>query len=134
MIYRAILFSALLLFLAAERNPAQGGTQKPVLVQAVVCEDVRDGSCRNQGAVFSVTVGGVACYTAFDPVPGRTVIYHNWYRKDELNAKIRLVLQPPRWATFSSIQLREIDKGPWRIEITDQEDRALRTLRFSITD
>ena len=134
MIYKAILFSALFLFLAADRNPAQGLPDKPLLVQAVVCEDVRDGSCRNQGAVFSVTVGKVACYTAFDPVPSRTVIYHNWYRKDELNTRIRLVLQPPRWASFSSIQLREIDKGPWRIEITDQDYRVLRTLRFSITD
>jgi hypothetical protein len=84
--------------------------------------------------VFSVSAGKVACYTAFDPVPRRTVVYHNWYRQDELNTTVRLVLQPPRWASYSSIQLREIDRGPWRIEVADQEGRVLHILRFSITD
>jgi hypothetical protein len=53
---------------------------------------------------------------------------------DELSAKIKLTLNPPRWATRSSIQLRETDKGPWRVEIVDAEDKVLYTLRFSITD
>jgi hypothetical protein len=136
MLYRVpvVLLAALLLFFGVDRKPVYGQAEKPTLVRAAVFEDVKDGSPQNQGVVFPVSAGKVACYTAFDPVPGRTVIYHNWYRKDELNTKIRLVLQPPRWASFSTIQLREIDKGPWRIEITDQEGRILHILRFSITD
>jgi hypothetical protein len=112
----------------------KGQTEKPTLVQAVVCEDMKDGSPINQGIVFPVGAGKVVCYSTFDPVPRKTFIYHNWYRKDELNTSIRLVLQPPRWACYSTIQLREIDKGPWRIEITDQEGQVLSILRFSITD
>jgi hypothetical protein len=46
----------------------------------------------------------------------------------------RLILKPPRWASVSSIKLREADKGPWRVEIRDAEGRLLATLRFSITD
>jgi hypothetical protein len=30
--------------------------------------------------------------------------------------------------------LRETDKGPWRVEISDQNGRVFSTLRFSITD
>ena len=117
----------MLLFLGLGTTPSKGQTSSPedlTLVQGVVCEDVKDGSPQNEGIAFPVSVGKVSCFTAFDPVPQRTVIYHNWFRKDELNTKIRLVLQPPRWATYSTIQLREIDKGPWRIEITDQEGKA----------
>jgi len=128
------LISALLLFPGVDRKPAHGQAEKPTLVQAAVCEDIKEGSPKNQGVVFPVSAGKVVCYTDFDPVPERTIIYHNWYRKDVLNTKIRLVLQPPRWASYSTIQLREIDKGPWRIEITDQEGRLLHILRFSITD
>jgi len=112
----------------------EGQTEKLTLVQDVVCEEIKDGVTINQGIAFPVGTGRVVCYTSFDPVPRKTVIYHNWYRKDELNTKIRLVLQPPRWATYSTIQLREIDKGPWRIEITDTEGQVLGILRFSITD
>jgi hypothetical protein len=135
MLYRVLpgLFAVLFFLLGGDRSPAQGRADTLTLVQAAVCEEVQDGSPQNKGVVFPVSVGRVACYTAFDPVPRRTVIYHNWYRKDELNTRIRLVLQAPRWASYSAIQLREIDKGPWRIEITDQEGLILHILRFSIT-
>jgi hypothetical protein len=53
---------------------------------------------------------------------------------DKLSTKKKLVLKPPRWSTFSSIQLREADKGPWRVEITDDDENILRILRFSIVD
>lgn len=129
-----VLFSALILFLGFDRSPLRGEPDTLTLVKASVSEDIKDGSPRNQGMVFPVAVGKVACYTAFDPVPRRTAVFHNWYRRDELNTRIRLVLQPPKWATYSTIQLREIDKGPWRIEITDQEGQVLSILRFSITD
>jgi hypothetical protein len=46
----------------------------------------------------------------------------------------RLTLKPPRWATFSSIQMREGDKGPWRVEIWDEQNQLIKTLRFSVTD
>ena len=131
------LFTLLtILFLSAllDPSPLEGQGEKLTLVRAVVCEEMKDGRPLNQAIVFPVGVGKVVCYTDFDPVPKKTVVYHNWYRKDELNTKIRLVLQPPRWATYSTIQLREIDKGPWRIEITDQEEQVLGILRFSITD
>jgi hypothetical protein len=133
---RALLALPTILLLCALFAPrlVEGQAENPTLVQAVVCEDMKDGGPLNPGVVFPVGVGKVVCYTAFDPVPRKTAIYHNWYRKDELNSRIRLVLQPPRWASYSTIQLREIDKGPWRIEVTDQEDQVLSTLRFSITD
>jgi hypothetical protein len=132
-----IFLSCVLLFLCLDSMPSRGQTsppQKLALVQSVVCEDVKDGSPQNVAIAFPVSVGKVACFTAFDPVPRKMVIYHNWFRKDELNTRIRLVLQPPRWTTYSTIQLREIDKGPWRIEITDEEGQVLAILRFSITD
>jgi Protein of unknown function (DUF2914) len=132
-----VLLSCLLLFLGLDPTPSRGQTSSPeklTLVQGVVCEDVKDGSPQNVGIAFPVSVGKVTCFTDFDPVPRKTAIYQNWFRKDELNAKITLVLQPPRWATYSTIQLREIDKGPWRVEITDQEGQVLGILRFSITD
>jgi Protein of unknown function (DUF2914) len=133
---RGLLCLLTIMLLSALFDPRllEGQTEKLTIVQAVVCEEIKDGVTINQGIAFPAGTGRVVCYTAFDPVPQKTVIYHNWYRRDELNTKIRLVLQPPRWATYSTIQLREIDKGPWRIEITDPEGQVLSILRFSITD
>ena len=123
------------LFAGEEVAPAD--TKRPerlTLVDAAMCEKIEDGRLSNRAVVFSTTLGNVTCYTAFDPVPEKTDIYHEWYRKDSLASRMKLTLQPPRWSSVSTIQLREADKGPWRVEIVDGRGNIFKTLRFSITD
>ncbi|MFH1351277.1 MAG: DUF2914 domain-containing protein [Pseudomonadota bacterium] len=117
-----------------EDRSGQSASQGLTIVQAVMCEEIKENSPHNQAVVFSITVGRVHCFTSFDPVPEKTSIYHNWYSRDKLNTRIKLSLQPPRWATFSRIQLREADTGPWRVDITDEKGKILQVLRFNITD
>ncbi len=107
---------------------------QPVITSAVMCEDVQDRQPVNEGVVFSIGIGRICCYTLFDVVTEKTYITHNWYNRDNLSTKIKLPLHPPRWTTYSAIQLRETDKGPWRVEITDSEGRILQVLRFSVTE
>ena len=104
------------------------------LDQAVMCEDIKDYLPYNKAAVFSLEIGKVFCFTSFDVVPDKMFIYHNWYRQDRLVTTKRLSLQPPNWSSYSSIQLREADKGPWRVEIRDQNKQLFEIVRFSITD
>jgi len=99
-----------------------------------MCEKVESLAPVRPAVAFSASVGQVYCFTSFDPVSQPTLIYHRWFHRDELSTQTRLRLYPPRWATYSVIQLRETDKGPWRVEITDQNGRVFDTLRFSITD
>lgn len=108
--------------------------KKLTLDRAVMCEEIKDYAPYNSAAVFSITIGKVSCFTLFDPVPEKTFVYHKWYHRDKPSTKKRLTLQPPRWSTYTSIQLRETDKGPWRVEIYDKNNNLLDTLRFSITD
>lgn len=108
--------------------------EKPTLVQAAMCANLKEGSPCNPGAVFPVSQGKVLCFSSFDPVPRRTFILHSWFHRDVLITRQKLTLNPPRWATYSTIQLREADKGPWRVEIADHDARLLEVLRFSITD
>jgi hypothetical protein len=104
------------------------------LSQAVMCEDIFANAPRNQTVVFSVAREKAVCFTDFDKVSAQTFVYHNWFYKDIPSARIRLALQPPRWSTFSSIQIRKTDIGPWRVEVTDENGQVLHVLRFSITD
>jgi hypothetical protein len=104
------------------------------LSEAVMCEEIFSNAPRNPTVVFSVSKEKAVSFTLFDPVPQKTVIYHNWYHRDVPSAKIRLELKPPRWSTYSSIQLRKTDIGPWRVEITDENGNIFGVLRFSVTD
>jgi len=108
--------------------------QRPKLINATMCERVDNLLPTRPGIVFSVSNGQVCCFTSFDPVPQPALIYHRWYHRDELSTQTRLRVYPPKWATYSVIQLRETDKGPWRVEVTDQNGRVFNVLRFSITD
>ena len=108
--------------------------QKLALAQAVVCENIKDFAPQNEAIVFSMAIGKVNCFTFFEPVTEKTFIYHNWYFQDKLTAMVKLTLKPPNWKTYSTIQLREVDKGPWRIEVTDPKGRVFKILRFSIVD
>ena len=141
LVFFSLLATATLLFssVLAQKNgkdaPApEGSRQEVMLAHATICEKVENLSPVRPSVVFSTSVGQVSCFTSFDPVPQPTLVYHRWYHRDELSTQTRLRLYPPRWATYSVIQLRETDKGPWRVEISDQNGRVFDVLRFSITD
>jgi hypothetical protein len=104
------------------------------LARAVMCETIVEYEPANTAVVFSIELGRVSCFTEFDSVPRQTHVRHKWYRRDSLITEKRLTINPPRWASFTSVQLRDADKGPWRVEVTDENDTLMRTLRFSITD
>jgi len=128
------LFSYLAQSQSSDTGESKTSAGKIVLVQAVMCEDLQELIPQNPTTVFSIEKRKVVCFTSFDPVPQKTVIYHQWFHRDQSSAKIRLTLKPPRWSTYSSIQFRAEDIGPWRVEIIDSEGHILGVLRFSITE
>jgi len=102
------------------------------LSMAKICEKIVNGQPRYSSVVFSYSIKKIYCYTLFDQIERETFIYHQWYFKDKLVAKIKLKLKPPVWATFSRIYIRETDIGPWRVEIVDEKGNLIYTLRFSV--
>lgn len=107
---------------------------KMVLTDAMICQGIENFQPVNPAVVFSIDLGEVFCYSSFDPVHETTYIYHKWYKRDKLIFTMRLTLSPPKWSSFSRIQIRGADKGPWRVEIQDENAKVLKTLRFSMTD
>lgn len=115
-------------------SPEESSPHDLVLVKASICETVKDGRPLNEGVAFSVGLKKVACFSSFDPVSKNTFVYHSWFFRDRLITRFKLALRTPRWATFSRMELRDADKGPWRVEIIDEKGVNFHTLRFSITD
>ena len=120
--------------MADEDMSAQPGLQQLKLERAVVCEGIEDLKPINPAITFSIERGSIMCFTRFAAVASETYILHRWYRRDELVSEKKLVLKPPRWSTYSSMQLRESDKGPWRVNIVASDETVLTILRFSVTE
>ncbi len=114
--------------------PATADQTGPILSQAILCESIENFKPVNPSAVYPVSQGTIMCFTAFDVVPSETEIYHVWIKRDERVYRKRLILKPPRWASVSSIKLREADKGPWRVEVRGADGQLYAILRFSITE
>lgn len=111
---------------------AAGVDLRPTAVY--MCERITDAGPENRAVVFSATEGKIYCFCYFEAVPEKVAIYHAWYHGDRLVTRRRLALEPPAWKCYSSMQLRETDKGPWRVEILSQDGRRLAVVRFSVTD
>ena len=134
--FRAIVAIEILLILPIHplKDINAANAEQLKLFQALMCEEVVDNAPRNPTVVFSASREKAVCFSLFDPVPQKSVIYHNWFHRDVPSARIQLVIIPPRWSTRSSIQLRRTDIGPWRVEITDENGKVFGVLRFSVTD
>ena len=97
-------------------------------------EDIREDQPVNPSLLFPVAAGKIYCLTNFKQMTDGDYITHHWYFRDDPVATFRLQLQPPEGTTFSFLQLRGVDKGPWRVEVKDAGGRLLKVLRFSVTD
>jgi hypothetical protein len=115
-------------------EPESTSIQNPKLVQGTICEKIENQRPINAGLVFSVAARKIHCLTTFDQIIQTQFITHRWYYRDDPVATFRLALQPPRWSTFSSLQIREMDRGPWRVEIRDAQGQLIQGLRFSVSD
>jgi hypothetical protein len=122
------------LSLDKDNKSVNNNSRAPVLIEATLCEDMKDGLPLNRAILFSMEKGKVFCFSIFDNINERTTIFHKWYFRDKLIYRNKLSLKPPRWSTYSSIKLRDTDRGPWRVDIVNQENYIYQTLRFSIAD
>ncbi len=120
---------------AQNGKEAEGPPVKPyVMTSSAVYEKQRNGQPVNPAAVFSVSNKKVYCFSHFQDVRSKAYVFHNWFRRDVSVAKIKLLLQAPKWSIYSSMPLRETEKGPWRVEVTGENGEILSVLRFSIVD
>jgi hypothetical protein len=143
--YKFFIFFLLLAYLALnpssktcaqdlEETAPDEPSQELTLVQAVMCEGLRGIVPVNAAKVFSIRREKVHWFFDFAPVPEKTSIRVSLYLRDVRRLNRRYTLYPPKWSVEDSIQLRDEDKGPWRVEVRDAEGNILETLRFSITD
>lgn len=133
-VFSFMLLTLTLLFGLPDRSYGRAVTDDPVMETAVMSEAIINFQPVNTAVVFSLSLEEVYCFTSFDPVPVKTHIFHQWYKKDQLIFTRKLSLNPPKWSSMSSMKLRGGDKGPWRVDILNNKLELMKTLRFSITE
>ena len=99
-----------------------------------VCSGIESGRPLGRSVAFSAAQGTLYCYSDFPQVAEPEQITHRWFFWDREVAHFRLTLQPPRWSAYSSLKVTPDERGPWRVEVLDQNGAVYGTARFSIVD
>ena len=139
-VYNFVLFSALVLAPVFHAQADQPQKTFPIptagnpVGRSMMCENVIDNHPFNETVLFSIANGKAVCFTYLTQVSKKIILFHNWYKADKLSSRFPLPIEPLQGFTLSKIELRESDKGAWRVEITDEGGNLLKVLRFSITD
>ena len=63
---------------------------KAALIQAIVCEEVKEGIPYNASVAFSISAGKIYCFTFFDSIAEDMPIYHHWIFRDKTSARMFL--------------------------------------------
>ncbi len=102
------------------------------VVDAQICEEIIEHEPVSSGDVFTGEITKLYCYSKIESSE-ETEIRHIWSFNNTLVAETPLLVGiSPGWRTFSSKNIRPIDKGDWKVEIVDTNDNVLKTLEFVI--
>lgn len=117
---------------AGSQESASAGRTQPGAV--FVCSAVDAGKPLGRAAVFSSAQETLYCYSEFAQVAASEQITHLWFFRDSEVAQFRLVIQPPRWSSYSSLKIPAASTGPWRVDVVGRDGKLYGTARFSIVE
>jgi len=108
--------------------------EKLVVIQTVACKKVKNNQPLYPGRRFPTDIGRVYCHTLFNNNSGKhSDIYHIWYMNGSLKAKVRIrVRDGKEIPAFSHREIKNSDKGTWKVEITDSDKKILDTVIFEV--
>ena len=119
---------------SGDTGASKSSAGKIVLAQAVICEDLQELIPQNPTTVFSIERRKAICFTSFDPVSKKTIIYHQWIHRDRTSAKNKTDTQT---ASLVDLQQHSVSCRRYRtLAGGDHDSRGhiLDVLRFSITE
>lgn len=82
--------------------------------------------------VFPVQNGKLYCFTKVVGAEEPTVVYHLWYRENQLMSRVELPVKSSSWRTWSAKNLLEEWPGDWRVEVQDASGLLLQTFSFQL--
>ena len=100
--------------------------------ELVITTAVVDRAPVDSVEVFPRQNGKLYCFSRILGADADTVVYHLWYREDQLMSRVELPVKSSSWRTWSAKQLLEDWPGKWRVEVQDAEGKTLSHIGFEL--
>ena len=99
-----------------------------------MCKKVKNNLPVYTSKTFSGEDEKVICYSIINNNTKRSKdIYHIWYMNGQLKAKVRIrVRSGKEILAISNRKVDDLDKGDWKVEITDINKMILDTVIFEV--
>ena len=100
------------------------------VVDAVITTAIVDREPVDSVEAFPVQNGKLYCFTRIIGAEDSTVVYHVWYRDEQLMSRVELSVNSPDWRTWSAKRFLDDWPGKWHVEIQDANGNRLRKVAF----
>ena len=102
------------------------------VVDAVITTAIVNREPVDSVEVFPIQNGKLYCFTRIIGAEDSTVVYHVWYRDEQLMSRVELPVNSPDWRTWSAKRFLEDWAGKWHVEIQDANGNRLRKVDFQL--
>ena len=105
-----------------------------VVIRSNMCKKVKNNLPVYTSKVFDINDEKVICYSLVNNNTEKSkVVYHIWYMDGELKAKVRIIVRPgDEIPAISNRKVNDLDRGGWKIVITDINKMILDTVIFEV--
>ena len=105
-----------------------------VVIRSSMCKKVKNNLPVYTSKVFDINDEKVICYSLVNNNTEKSkVVYHIWYMDGELKAKVRIIVRPgDEIPAISNRKVSDLDRGGWKIVITDINKMILDTVIFEV--
>ncbi len=105
-----------------------------VVIRSSMCKKVKNNLPVYTSKVFDINDEKVICYSLVNNNTEKSkVVYHIWYMDGELKAKVRIIVRPGNEIpAISNRKVNDLDRGRWKIVITDINKMILDTVIFEV--
>ena len=102
------------------------------VTDAVITTAIVDREPVDSVEVFLIQNGKLYCFTRIIGAEDPTVVFHVWYRDEQLMSRVELPVNSPDWRTWSAKRFLEDWAGKWHVEIQDANGNRLRKVDFQL--
>ena len=105
-----------------------------IVIRSSMCKKVKNNLPVYTSKVFDINDEKVICYSLVNNNTEKSkVVYHIWYMDGELKAKVRIIVRPgDEIPAISNRKVNDLDRGGWKIVITDINKMILDTVIFEV--
>lgn len=82
--------------------------------------------------VLPIESGELYCFTRIIGADAPTVVYHLWYRGEQLMSRVELSVNSPDWRTWSVKRFPGELPERWHVDVLNEEGKLLQKIDFQL--